>query len=531
MTRLFNSTGHNASFLAAGSGRSRYRNTSKLSGILAGLTTFFLVSIWVFTPLSEEAHYKPELQTISNTIPDPVKTSTPPEQIETTTQRRETPKQAPMEGYRLSPSPLNSLSATETGHPDGGINTLAGEAQTDAGISTEGTPSPDSSSTITAHAQAGPSSGHVKAYKIKPGDSLTKIFAEADLPTSQAIKLAKIEEAKKLNSLSVGHALRIYFDQNEQWETLEYDYDKLNTLIITANDGELRVTNHTKRVEYREFTAKGVIQTSLGYAAEKAGMPEKLAYSLVDVYKWEIDFARDLHKGDSFSVVYQKAYVDNEYIDSSIILAASFTTGGETIEAVRYTDSQGITQYFQPNGESLRRGFLRTPVKLARITSGFGGRQHPIQKTWKQHKGVDYGAKRGTPVLSTADGVVQYAGKKGGYGNTIILRHGGIYTTLYAHLSKLGKGVRTGKPVEQGQVIGYVGHTGWATGDHLHYEFRVEGMHKNPLKVDLPKTLPLAKKEIKSFTLHAEPLLATLASLKGTSVADIQTLNNRRDLY
>lgn len=382
---------------------------------------------------------------------------------------------------------------------------------------------------ISAQASAQP--GHFKAYKIKSGDSLTKIFADADLPTSQAIKLAKIEAAQKLNTLSVGNALRIYFDQNEQWETLEYDYDKLNTLIVTAGAGELQVTNHTKRVEYREFTATGVIQSSLGHAAELAGMPAKLAYNLVDIYKWEIDFARDLKKGDSFSVVYHKAFVENEYIDSSIILAASFTTGGQTIEAVRYTDTLGITQYFQPNGESLRRGFLRTPVKLARITSGFGGRRHPIKKVWKQHKGVDYGAKRGTPVLSTADGVVQYAGKKGGYGKTIILRHGGIYTTLYAHLSKLGKGVRTGKPVQQGQVIGYVGHTGWATGDHLHYEFRIEGTHKNPLKVELPKTLPLAKKEIETFSTQAEPLLATLATLKGTRVARNQNSTKRNDLY
>lgn len=373
--------------------------------------------------------------------------------------------------------------------------------------------------------------GHVKKFTIQSGDTLTKIFEQANLPISQAIKLAQTKAAEKLKNLSLGKSMRVFFDKNNQWESLEYDIDKLNTMIVTLNKGSFEISQYEKQVEYRDFAAHGFITSTLGAAAEASGISLNLAYKLIDIYKWEIDFARDLRKGDAFSVVYQKAYVDGEYIDDGPILAASFSANGHTVKAIRYTDSNEVTAYFRPDGESLRRGFLRTPVKLARITSGFGNRRHPISKKWKKHMGVDYGARRGTPIISTADGVVQYAGKKGGYGKTVILRHGGIYTTLYGHLSKLAKGVRSGKPVEQGQVIGYVGRTGWATGDHLHYEFRVNGKHKNPLKVKLPRTLPLAKKETDAFSNQAEPLLATLQSLKGNRVASNQAIEKQLNTF
>jgi len=358
-------------------------------------------------------------------------------------------------------------------------------------------------------------------FKIKSGDTLTRLFSNANLPISQAINLSRNESAGKLNRLSIGKTMRIYYDQNKQLKSLQYDLNKLSTLKVTVIDGEFDIYTHEKQVEYRTFTAQGSIESSLGAAAEVAGMSSGLSGDLIDIYKWEIDFARDLKKGDHFSVIYQKAFVEDQYIANGPILAASFSTGGRTIEAIRYTDSDGVTAYFQPGGESLRRGFLRSPVSLARVTSGFGKRLHPIKKTWKKHKGVDYGAKRGAPIVATADGIVQYAGKKGGYGNSVILRHGGIYTTLYAHMSKIGKGVRSGKSVTQGQVIGYVGKSGWATGNHLHYEFRVNGQHKDPLKVKLPKTLPLAKQEHEEFSRQATTMLATLASLDGTRVAKL----------
>ena len=480
-----------------------------------GLCAF---SIWAFTPISEHADYTLDSPAISNL--------------------NSAPLLSPADNFTSVISPVEQHQVNDTltkkannPHPEKYLVAKTYDSFSklhipDAPKATqnlrETLTSPTTESTATS-----PQPGHVKKFQIQSGDTLTKIFEKADLPISQAIKLAKTEAAAQLKRLSLGKHMRIFFDENNQWESLEYDTDKLHTLIVTPKNGSFEVSQYEKQVEYRDFAASGFIHSSLGAAAQAAGMSMNLAYGLIDIYKWEIDFARDLRKGDSFSVVYQKAYVDGEYVDDGPILAASFTTNGRTIEAIRYTDSNNVTAYFRPDGQSLRRGFLRTPVKLARITSGYGNRLHPISKKWKKHMGVDYAGKRGTPIIATADGVVQYAGKKGGYGKAVILRHGGIYTTLYAHLSKLAKGVRSGKPVEQGQVIGYMGRTGWATGDHLHYEFRVNGKHKDPLKVELPRTLPLAKKEIDTFTTKAEPLIATLTSLKGTRVAGNYPLNDK----
>ncbi len=480
-----------------------------------GLCAF---SIWAFTPISEHADYTLDSTDISNLNSAPA------------------PLHAETFNSAITPIEHSSVIGTaieieKNPHPEKRLIAKTYDSFSDLPITDAPNVASELSSIglspIAEPVVASPQPGYVKKYQIQSGDTLTKIFEKADLPISQAIKLSKTDAAAQLKRLSLGKHMRIFFDENDQWESLEYDTDKLHTLIVTPKEGTFEVSKYEKQVEYRDFAANGFIHSSLGAAAQAAGMSMNLAYGLIDIYKWEIDFARDLRKGDSFSVVYQKAYVDGEYIDDGPILAASFTTNGRTIEAIRYTDSNNVTAYFRPNGESLRRGFLRTPVKLARITSGFGNRLHPISKKWKKHMGVDYGGKPGTPIISTADGVVQYAGKKGGYGNTVILRHGGIYTTLYAHLSKFAKGIRSGKAVEQGQVIGYIGRTGWATGDHLHYEFRVNGKHKDPIKVKLPKTLPLATKESDAFSTQAEPLLATLTSLKGTRVAGNHPLNDK----
>ena len=504
---------------------SRTRKIIKHLGSLLAISALSALGIWTFTPVSEETNYK--LDQAKNAIqinnrPTPpvmmVKTRTRPLASDSVNYPPfELPAKqnvnAPLNEQFLEPDfEHNSDPSIMVTQPI--LQVFGAEPETPL-IMAASEPVPRSPDSVQT--------GRVEIFTIKSGDTLTRIFSRANLPISQAIELSKKETASRLNRLSIGKILRIYFDENDQWETLEYDINKLNTLIVSPKNGEFAISQYEKQVEYRIFTARGTIKSSLGIAAENVGVSTTVTQNLVDIYKWEIDFARDLQSGDTFSVVYQKAYIDDEWVADDAILAASFTTGGRTIEAIRYTDSAGMTAYFQPDGESLRRGFLRTPVKLARITSGFGKRRHPIKKIWKKHLGVDYGASRGAPVLSTADGVVQYSGKKGGYGKTVILRHGGIYTTLYAHLSKMGKGIRSGKAVTQGQVIGYVGRTGWATGDHLHYEFRVNGQHKNPLKVQLPKVQPLAKKEMDAFTDQAEPLLGTLTSLKAAQLATLDS--------
>ncbi len=353
--------------------------------------------------------------------------------------------------------------------------------------------------------------GSVKSFIVKRGDTLSKLFQEAGIPLVLAIELNRTAAAKKIRSLKPGRELKLYFDADGQWETLEYALDKLTTLVIALDSDEFQVSEHEKEVSYETVATSGVINSSLGSAAAEAGLSYSMVSKLVDIFKWEIDFARDIQAGDQFKLIYQKAYLENEFIDDGEIMAAEFWNRGKPIQAVRFQNNEGKVAYYKPDGESLKRGFLRTPVKLAKITSGFSKRRlHPIKRTWTAHKGVDYGARSGTPILATGDGVVQYAGKKGGYGNTVVLRHGGETTTLYAHMRKFGKGIRTGKRVTQGQTIGYVGQTGWATGPHLHYEFRINGRHKNPLKVEFPRTDPVASSDMTKFKLSSAAHLNAL---------------------
>lgn len=522
---------------------SRSGKLLKYSGSLLLAAALCALGIWSFTPVSEEADYKPGLAQNAIDIAIPAPEQAPDSTVtahrpglHSTAPEIEPQRDTAVTAYHIEPAlenPADQPLTTEElklqrlafdSFSEPSVNDLEPLVYEDTQIETGAGIEPAEYGMASAQLQPRlEHDGRIETITIKSGDTLTRLFSRAGLPVSQAIKLAQEEAADKLNRLSIGKTMRIYFDENEQWESLEYDTDKLNTLIVAHHQGEFQINQHEKQVDYRTFTANGTIQSSLGVAAESAGVSPGITQALVDIYKWEIDFARDIRAGDTFSVVYQKAYIGDEVVDDGPILAASFTSGGRTIDAIRYTDSEGTTAYFQPDGESLRRGFLRTPVKLARVTSGFGKRRHPIKKTWRKHLGVDYGAPRGTPILATADGVVQYAGKKGGYGNTVILRHGGIYTTLYAHMSKLGKGIRSGKSVTQGQVIGHVGRTGWATGDHLHYEFRINGQHKNPLKVDLPKVNPLAKKEMPTFTDQAQPLLGTLTALRAAQLANLES--------
>lgn len=352
----------------------------------------------------------------------------------------------------------------------------------------------------------------IKSFTVKSGDTLSQIFKAAGVPLVQAIHLSRTPAAKAIHSLQPGRELRFFFNPEGQWESLEYTLDKLKTLLIKPNQDKFTVSTHEKAVVYQTVASSGTIKSSLAAAGEQADLSYNMVAKLVDIFKWEIDFARDIRVGDRFHLIYEKAFVEKEFIADGAITAVEFWNRGKAIQALRYTDKEGKIAYYRPDGESLKRGFLRTPIKLARVTSNFAKRRlHPIKKIWKAHKGVDYGAKTGTPIVATGDGIVQYAGRKGGYGNTVILRHAGSYTTLYAHMSRYGKGIRTGKRVIQGQTIGYVGSTGWATGPHLHYEFRINGHHKNPLKVEFPRTEPVAANEMAQFKRFSKQRLLQLS--------------------
>jgi murein DD-endopeptidase MepM/ murein hydrolase activator NlpD len=262
----------------------------------------------------------------------------------------------------------------------------------------------------------------------------------------------------------------------------------------------------------------GEIKTSLFAATDAAGIPDGIAIQLADIFAGDVDFHRDLRRGDRFGVVFETFYHGGQTIRSGRVLAAEFSSQ-KTYRAVWFQDPWGRGGYYSPDGGNLRKVFLRSPLEFSRITSGFGMRRHPIFQQWRAHQGVDYGAPVGTRVKSTGDGVVSFAGRRNGYGNLIVLGHHGGYSTYYAHLRNFALGLRAGSRVVQGEIIGYVGQTGWASGPHLHYEFHLHNQNRNPLTMVFPAAQPILAIELAAFRRTAEPLIARLDLLKNSDLA------------
>ena len=362
---------------------------------------------------------------------------------------------------------------------------------------------------------------------IKSGDNLSLIFPRVGLSARDVYNVAKLgKDIKPLLNLKPGQTLR--FDISEQagkktLQQLQLQLSPIKMFSVTATDESYQAKLHERDVEQRQVHASGRIESSLFEAGITAGLSDKLIMELAYIFGWDIDFALDLRKDDNFTLIYSEDYLDGDKIADGSILAAQFTNHGKTFRAVRYTDDSGRSQYYSPTGDSMRKAFSRTPVHFSRISSKFNpNRKHPVLKTSRPHRGVDYAAARGTPILATGDGKISFRGTKGGYGRTVVLTHGGKYTTLYAHMSNFKRGLKTGSRVKQGQTIGFIGSSGLATGPHLHYEFRVNGVHRNPLTVSLPKAEALANKYRADFKTKSQPLLAQLDSLNSTAIA----LNN-----
>ena len=252
---------------------------------------------------------------------------------------------------------------------------------------------------------------------------------------------------------------------------------------------------------------------------------------LVAIFGWDIDFALDIRKGDSFTILYEEQYKNGVKVAEGPIIAAEFINQGKAIRAIRYSENNERNDYYDANGDAMRKAFLRTPVDFfSRISSRFSlGRKHPVLNKIRAHKGVDYAAATGTPVRATGDGVIVFAGKNGGFGRTIKLKHGGTYSTVYAHLRRIAKNIRRGKKVKQGQIIGYVGQSGLATGPHLHYEFQIHGVHRNPLTVKLPKVKAIAKENLTEFKKTIVPILAELDRITGKNILSAQQSNLSTD--
>jgi len=359
-------------------------------------------------------------------------------------------------------------------------------------------------------------------YKVKRGDSLSVLFDKAQIKPNQLLELMKLGKAtKELRRIHPGDAIKIISNEQGQLIALNYQIDTVRYLQVEREGDKLVAGIHKHEIEVRNAYASGEIESSLSLASEKAGLSQSMIMELASIFGWDIDFALDIRKGDQFTVIYEERFKSGSKIKGGNILAAEFINQGKTYRALRYTDPvTGDAGYYSDDGRSLRKAFLRSPVNFSRISSRFTTkRYHPILHKFRSHKGVDYAAKRGTPVRASGDGKVVFKGRKGGYGNAIILKHGSRYTTLYGHLNSYNKKIRSGGRVKQGQIIGYVGSTGLASGPHLHYEFRVNGVHRNPLTVKLPSTSPIPKRYRDNFELSTQGYVAQLKVLSRNALA------------
>jgi murein DD-endopeptidase MepM/ murein hydrolase activator NlpD len=346
-------------------------------------------------------------------------------------------------------------------------------------------------------------------FRVKSGDTLSSLFRKAGF--NDGIMLSVIHgkgEASKLQRLYAGEEIRFGVDSEGQLVAVELQRSRLETLkISTADDGFLGKTE-VRKPEPRPAFAAGVIDGSLYLAARDAGLNDRLTMELAGIFGWDIDFVYDVRKGDSFEVVYEELYIDGEKFDTGRILSARFINRGTENVALLYTDQNGDSDYYTPEGKSMRKAFLRVPIN-ARVSSPFNlQRRHPVLDVVRPHEGTDYAAPPGTPIKAAGSGRVQFAGWKGGYGRTVVLQHGDNITTLYAHMSRLGKGIKNGTRVKQGDTIGYVGSSGMVTGPHLHYEFRVNGVAKNSRTVKLPDAKPVPGSEMARFRQFTEQRLA-----------------------
>lgn len=359
-----------------------------------------------------------------------------------------------------------------------------------------------------------------ETVEVRSGDSLSVIFDRLKLSPQQLLAVVNADQKNNiLTRLRPGQKLHFHIEDS-QLQSIRYDISSEKTLMVSREEASFSSEIVEHPVEVRTSHASAVINSSLFNAGIAAGLSDNIIMELANIFGWDVDFALDIRKGDSFTVLYEEQYLDGEKLRDGRILAAEFNNRGRNFKAVLFTDSQGRSQYYTPDGKSMRKAFLRAPVDFHRISSGFQpSRYHPVLGERRPHRGVDYAAPTGTPIRAAGDGRVITRGVLGGYGNTVIIQHGNNITTLYAHMSRFQRGVVNGTRVRQGQVIGYVGMTGLATGPHLHYEFRVNGVHKDPVRVELPDAEPIPAKYRDQFKRQSQPLLAQLEQISATQVA------------
>lgn len=355
--------------------------------------------------------------------------------------------------------------------------------------------------------------------RVQRGDTVASLLQRLNVNDAAAFNFMRSDRsARSIFQLRPGRTVEAVTDADGELQTLRYLYSTDRFLEVTRRaDNSFLAEEKAVTPVVQTVQRTGVIKSSLYGATDEARIPDAIANELARIFSTDIDFHLDLRRGDRFSVIYEMLYQNGEFLRPGRVLSAEFTNNGKKFEAFLFTDDEGHDAWFSRDGQNRAKSFLRSPLAFSRVSSGFGGRMHPIFKSWRAHTGTDFAAPRGTPVWAVADGTVEYVGVKGGYGNVVEIRHAGSVSTLYGHLSGFAAGVRKGVRIGQGQTIAYVGATGWATGPHLHYEFKLAGVHQNPMRVTLPKAEPLAARHHNAFQASA--------AVQGASLALIRDMN------
>ena len=346
---------------------------------------------------------------------------------------------------------------------------------------------------------------------IKSGDTLENLFKENNLNIANLFQIMSLENSKQyLKYLRPGDRFLIEHT-NGEIDTLTKNLNLTKALIISKINDSFASSLVDKEIERRKKFGYGKIKTSLFEAAIENGLTDKLIMNLASILAWDIDFVYDIRLDDDFFVLYEEIWQDGRYVTDGEIVALEFNNNGKKYEAIRYTNENGVSNYFTPSGNNMSKAFIRAPVDFTRVSSNFNpNRKHPILNTIRAHRGVDYAAPKGTKIRASGDGKIIFQGVKSGYGNVIILQHGSNITTLYAHMSDFNSAFKLGDRVRQNQVIGYVGSSGLATAPHLHYEYRVNGVHKNPRTVELPQAKPIQDRYLNDFLIKATSVMNEL---------------------
>lgn len=352
--------------------------------------------------------------------------------------------------------------------------------------------------------------------RVQRGDSVASLLSRLGVQDHAAFNMLRTspEAAPLFRQLRPGRPIHASTGITGDLRNLRYFVAPDRMLEISRTPGGIDAIEKPYSEQLQRVHKSAEIQTSLFAATDDAGIPDSIAIQIARVFSTDIDFHVDLRRGDRLSVVYEMAHAHGEVVRPGEVIYAEFVNSGRTYEAFRFQDPEGNVSYYSSDGQNRAKSFLRSPLEFSRVSSGFGGRVHPIFKNWRAHSGVDFAAPKGTRIWATADGTVEFVGARGGYGNCIEIRHSGGITTLYAHLSGFAAGVRRGTRVRQSQLIGFVGATGYATGPHLHYEFKVSGIHQDPMRVALPKAHPLPAALKPAFEAVARTGAENLAALR-----------------